>query len=259
MASILKVDAITGQSDTTEINSPITLSGNTATFGDINMGTGKSIKKADGTALLTEAGALDNVVLGSSVTGGAGLDAKGWVFISKQDISGLTDKIEFLTGIDTTYDNYKFIMQNVLPESDDKTMIIYARSTDGASPPVHTWHTSSGNYKTVGGYSGSSGSNAHTSQWETTTQFCIFANGVGNNVADGGVNAELMLYKPATAGFPHFIGGTFAYMNYSDNAMSGHISGQLRITTNAISGIRFEMSSGRFVSGRISLYGITHA
>ena len=36
---------------------------------DLKLSSGKSIKKADGTALLTEAGVLDNVSLGSSVTG----------------------------------------------------------------------------------------------------------------------------------------------------------------------------------------------
>jgi hypothetical protein len=50
-------------------SAPITLSGDAATFGDINISTGKSIKNAAGTALLTEAGALDNVTLGSSVSG----------------------------------------------------------------------------------------------------------------------------------------------------------------------------------------------
>jgi hypothetical protein len=37
--------------------------------GEIKLSTGKAIKNAAGTALLTEAGALDNVALGSSVTG----------------------------------------------------------------------------------------------------------------------------------------------------------------------------------------------
>jgi len=38
---------------------------------DLKLSSGKSIKKADGTALLTEAGTLDNVTLGSSVTASA--------------------------------------------------------------------------------------------------------------------------------------------------------------------------------------------
>jgi len=58
----LKVDKVTGRLGSTA-SAPITLSGDTATFGDINMSTGKSIKNAAGTALLTEAGAL-----GSGVT-----------------------------------------------------------------------------------------------------------------------------------------------------------------------------------------------
>jgi len=40
--------------------------------GEIKLNTGKAIKNAAGTALLTEAGALDNVSLGSSVTGTLG-------------------------------------------------------------------------------------------------------------------------------------------------------------------------------------------
>ena len=46
---------------------------------DIKLSSGKAIKKADGTALLTEAGALDNVALGGSVTGGPTQYVKAWV------------------------------------------------------------------------------------------------------------------------------------------------------------------------------------
>jgi hypothetical protein len=70
----IKTDNITGRLGSTA-SAPITLSGDAATFGDINISTGKSIKNAAGTALLTEAGALNNVTLGSSVRGSWTLSA----------------------------------------------------------------------------------------------------------------------------------------------------------------------------------------
>jgi len=72
MTSILKVDAITGQSDTTEINSPITLSGNTATLGSTVIMTQGSdatgdiyYRAADGTLTRLAAGAADTVLTSS--------------------------------------------------------------------------------------------------------------------------------------------------------------------------------------------------
>ena len=59
---------------------------------DLKLSSGKSIKKADGTALLTEAGALDNVTLGSSAVFPAGTVLQVVSFTSSETDSTTADQ-----------------------------------------------------------------------------------------------------------------------------------------------------------------------
>ena len=96
---------------------------------DIKLSVDKAIKNAAGTALLTQAGVLDNVSLGSSVTG------KGLQHIKTITASGVTN-VAFVNGtasvvLDSTYEIYKIFGSNiVVPWSVDGTYLRVSLSTN---------------------------------------------------------------------------------------------------------------------------------
>lgn len=137
--STLKLDKITGLTGNAGDSAPITLSGDTATFrgthlDDINMSSGKSIKKADGTALLTEAGVLDNVSLGTSVTGNSTLPSMGaMVKLATATASG-SNYIAFdNTVITSAYTNYRLIGTGITASDSSVNMRLKFSYDNGTS------------------------------------------------------------------------------------------------------------------------------
>ena len=116
MASILKVDAITGQSDTTEINSPITLSGNTATIGS-----GVTIPAAGITG-----------TLGSSVVVPASLGASN-VLLATYTADDSVATTYFNLGSYTSYDTYLIRFENLKMTTDGSSSVLRVSTTTTAA------------------------------------------------------------------------------------------------------------------------------
>ena len=97
---------------------------------DIKLSSDKSIKNAAGTALLTEAGVLDNVALGSSVTGIPAQFSMGAWSTSSQSVPLET------AAIDTVYQATSgdlFVVGWVYKSAATKGVVFY---TDGTSSPT---------------------------------------------------------------------------------------------------------------------------
>ena len=127
MASKVKVDTIEQQG-----SSGIVLSH------DVKLASGTAIKNAAGTALLTQAGVLDNVSLGSSVIGAGGELVK----ISSTSVSGTT---VYVTDGDTDYDTffvvYKHIKIDIATQNDGHLKMKTYTGTDSGTGGTdgHTW------------------------------------------------------------------------------------------------------------------------
>jgi hypothetical protein len=118
MASTLAVDNI----ESATVSSDITIAGNVV--GGLNLSSGKAIKNAAGTALLTEAGDLDNVALGSSVTLPASqTTAKAWVNFNGTSTIAIRGSLNVSSLTDNGTGNYTINLTNALSSTDDVAVV----------------------------------------------------------------------------------------------------------------------------------------
>jgi hypothetical protein len=244
----LKVDKIVSTTGNAT-SAPITLSGDTATFGDINMSSGKSIKNAAGTALLTEAGVLDNVSLGSTVTG----DKGAWVKLQSvlpdntygSIVMGIVSGSTVFT---STYKVYKIIGSG-LKSSIDNIQLTARYRQSGADVSV--------NYEHAGQYLHSNDSaNSFYSDHLTGQSQIHLTNFIGG-VGGENVSFEITIFDPA---------GTTNYKHMFTETFMGHKDGQVRMDRkwgrqytiiSAIEALRIYYNGGNFgAQGSISLYGV---
>ena len=176
--------------------------------------------------------------------------------ISTQTASGVSS-IEFTTGIDSTYDEYWFVLNNIHPSSEGTNYVSFQASTNsGSSYGVTmtstyfvTYHSEDNTYTAL---SYQSGSDLAQSTSEQT--FNIYGAGADNDQSCSGI---LKLYNPSSTTYvKHFISSS---NNYVDSAIvystNDYVAGYFN-TTSAINAIRFQMSSGNIDDGIISLYGV---
>ena len=182
-------------------------------------------------------------------SGGGG----AWTLIQTITSDGSDSDISFTSGIDSTYDEYCFIFNNIHPET-DAVEFQFNGSTDSGSNYNVTKTTTSffafhfeDDSDTSFGYS-------TANDLAQSTAFQNLADDVGND-NDQSASGDLYLFNPASTTFvKHFI-NTGVHSMDNDRVNNRRQAGYFN-TTSAIDAVQFKFSADEIQGGSISMYGI---
>jgi len=195
-------------------------------------------------------------IIADNISSNSGLikapSAGVWVKISAVSASS-SATVSFTSGLDSTYDKYCFIFNNIHPAT-DAAEFQFNGSTDTGSNYNVTKTTSSffafhyeDDSSTSLGYSAAN-------DLAQSTAFQNLADDVGND-NDQSASGYLYLYNPASTTFvKHFINTGVHSMN--DDRVNNRFQAGYFNTTSAIDAMQFKFSSGNTDAGIVTLYGI---
>jgi len=161
--------------------------------------------------------------------------------------------LSFTSGIDGTYNIYKFRFIDMHPASDDAVFQFQGSSNGGTSYGLTITSSAFRAYHNEA--DSSAGLNYEGSNdLAQSTNFQYLMEGVGNDNDQAG-SGELFLFNPSSTTFvKHFIARTQFYQK-SDATQENDYGGYFN-TTSAINAVQFKMSNGNTDSGTIEMYGI---
>ena len=198
-----------------------------------------------------KANAFNNASLNNVTALNAAIATGNMVLLSSQTASD-SASISFTTGIDSTYKEYQFWFDNLVPASNEVQFGINF-STDGGSTysvtKTSSWFQSL-HYE--------SDSNAYL-EYRTendlaqSTAIQLLTFGVRTSAADEGVCGTLNFYNPSSTTYvKHYIADTHSARNWSHRVFcSGYCN-----TTSAVNAVKFQYDSGNIATGTILMYGI---
>ena len=181
-----------------------------------------------------------------------GVSIDDMIFISKQTVTGTPSSIDFTSGIDSTYQTYMFLLEGITNNSTDYggRLKINMSSDGGGSYGLNVYSATSSNYQTAS----SSGITYLTDYDYTNNTDGVSVTGTGV-AGDTGFNASgtIHLHNPSSSTLTKFIIGRVAYK--SDSGVGDFLSTARFDYSNDIDAVKFDLSSGSFTAGSISLYG----
>ena len=174
------------------------------------------------------------------------------ILISEQTASA-SASISFTSGIDSTYDIYRFDFINI-HQATDAAYLSFQGSTNGGSSYGITI-TSTFFYATHN----ETGTNTALAYWTVrdlaqSTSFQPLGDDAGND-NDQNYTGSLYLFNPSSTTYvKHFIGDVQSTQR-TDFTFRTFVSGYFN-TTSAIDAIKFQMNTGNIDAGTIKMYGI---
>ena len=156
------------------------------------------------------------------------------------------------SGIDSTYDEYMFVMTDINPATDGAffTFQVNASGQSGYNEVMTTTFFSSVHQEDDGAATLSYEA-GHDQAQGTGYQRIMMEPGNGSDESGAGI---LHLFSPADTTYVTHFYGRFHTLHYQDVAKSSFVAGYINVTA-AITAINFKMSSGNF-DGVIQMYGI---
>jgi hypothetical protein len=212
----------------------------------LDVGTGaNNIVQLDGTPKLP---AVD----GSALTN---LPQPGWTLIETQEASS-SATIDFETGLDDTYDDYEIRISSAKPANDDVEMRM--RVGTGAGPVTYQADAADYYWQTMHMAGATSAISGDASDSEMVLSSTAGGGGSLGNNTDETFNGTVRFSNPeSAANMKHFHwSGTY---NDPGGIPRPYLGGGAYLTAEAITAIRFLMSTGNIASGRFSLYGLKKA
>ena len=189
--------------------------------------------------------ALKDATAVGSITGLGNLK-----FISRST-AGSSSSVNITSGIDSTYKEYIFVINNMHPQTNDKHFTFQVNADGGSgfnetitSSVFRAYHLEDGS---------ASGLDHRTANDQAQgTAYQRLSEEVGNG-SDEGVSGILHIFDPSNTTFvKHFIARTsLNYGSPRDTFVAGHIN-----NTTAIDEISFAFTSGNCDSGTIDMYGV---
>ena len=154
--------------------------------------------------------------------------------------------------LDSTYDEYWFVLTNIGPATDSVNFLFNGSIDSGSNYNVT---------KTTTSFAAQNSDQDENPQVAYSTGndlaqgtgFQMIASGAGND-ADQSINGILKLFTPANTTYVKHFMGTFNWNQENNYSMNTFIAGYLN-TTSAIDAIQFKTSSGNF-DGVIQMYGV---
>ena len=172
-------------------------------------------------------------------------------FISRSTASS-SSSVNITSGIDSTYKEYIFVINNMHPQTNDKHFTFQVNADGGSgfnetitSSVFRAYHLEDGS---------ASGLDHRTANDQAQgTAYQRLSEEVGNG-SDESVSGILHLFDPSSSFVKHFM-ARIAYCHQSDIAFDFYMAGYAN-TTSAVDAAQFKFSSGNIDSGTIKLYGI---
>ena len=160
---------------------------------------------------------------------------------------------DFTSGIDSTYDEYLFIFNNIHPETDNQIFQFQVDTGTNTDYNQTVTSTSFRAYQDEAGSETSLGYVAASDQGQGT-DFEFLAGGIGNGNDECG-SGTLHLFDPSSSTFvKHFLAKTQCTeaSNYTEHRFqAGYFN-----TTTAITRVRFKFASGEIQGGTIGMFGV---
>jgi len=178
-----------------------------------------------------------------------------WTLLQTITSSGSDATISFTSGIDSTYDEYCFMLVSMHVETDDDSIKFNGSIDGGSNYNVSKTTTFFDAYHKEDGSAAAMGYRVAEDKANDTTAMAVMRN-LGDD-ADAGSSGYLYLFAPSSTTFvKHFISvgsvaGSSGLEYLTHNFMSGYFN-----TASAIDAIQFTASNDEIQGGSISLYGI---
>ena len=196
---------------------------------------------------------LNNRALKDATAVGTTTGLGNLVFISRSTSSS-SSSLSITSGIDSTYKEYIFILNNIHSANDD-VMFQFNGSDDTSShsfdiTKTTTFFTAEHSESGSEYFSYSTGGDLAQS-----TGYQRIFNGIGN-VNDESCAGILHLFDPSNTTFAKHFLGTFTG-NRQANSNGVYYLGGYFNTTSAITALDFKVDSGNIDSGTIDMYGVS--
>ncbi len=195
-------------------------------------------------------------IIASNIDSNSGLIKKPsagvWVKISAVSASS-SATVSFTSGLDSTYDKYCFIFNNIHAATDNQLFHFNGSSDTGSNYNVTKTTTF---WRAYHAEDDSSGIGYDTGgDLAQGTGFQVL-NGDGLGIDnDQSTSGYLYLYNPADTTFVKHFMSVFNNMTPDDYLQNTYVAGYFN-TTSAVDAIQFKMASGNIDAGIITLYGI---
>lgn len=171
----------------------------------------------------------------------------GLTLLQAQIISSPVAAVDFVTGLDSTYDNYVLLISDLIPATDAINLFLRV-SEDGGG----TFKSGASDYAWNANGVGDGGASTAGSTGDTGIRL-NHGNTLSNSRAYGG---EVLIHSPSGAALHKLFTSRGSY-EFSGGTMAHFVGGGVfKLDTNAINGIRILSSSGNISSGKLALYGV---
>jgi hypothetical protein len=183
---------------------------------------------------------------GSTWTSAAGASG-GLVFL--QGVTASNDAtVNITTGMDSTYETYLLLLNNVIPATDG-TQLFLRTSSDGGS----SFDSSAGNYRWAQYREGDGGSSSSRSASDTEIELTDSSQPPGSAAGES-TSGTIYIYHPSNTA-QTCIGYDMSYMASSGSIIRTGGAG-LRTSAADVDAVQLLFASGNVESGEINLYGI---
>jgi len=151
-----------------------------------------------------------------------------------------------ITGMDSTYKNYKIIITNLNCANDSEDLTV--RFIIGGSAKSDSYYNYFNHLGYTGGY-------AYNASQDATAAKLVY--GSIGNAADESLSSEIFIPNPSETTFRKMILAQSGYIDNDANTRVSHNMTHYENSTAALTGLQFAMSSGNIDSAIIKLYGIS--
>lgn len=186
----------------------------------------------------------------SGATGGltwAEASSGAMTLISTNTLSSTVANVT-VSGMDSTYKNYKVIVSGLVPQDDNYTL--FARTIVGGSIVTDNYYSTE--FTQHENATGDNGKSINTNSWK------IIGNGanyLGKNSGEN-TNIEMTFFDPSNTSLRTMVSCVTTYQT-DDHAPGFTDSALFYDTTSALQGVNFIMSNGNITAGTFKLYGIS--
>ena len=219
-----------------------------ASGGDINVASGGEIDIASD-ATLDVNGTID--VTGATVTG---LTTGALVHLHTTTVDAVVSEIQCNDVFSATYSNYRILLNNLVPDTDNNTIYLGFKETSGATQL---------NMTSISRFFGTNASGG--TEYNDSTEYNMGGQELTKTAsADGGVNGWIEVFLPFVSGGSNWTRTTYAFMNYNplgggSTAGWGHTYGAAQATATTSTPCFRLFSSGDIgdatITGYVRVYG----
>ena len=162
--------------------------------------------------------------------------------------------VSFTSGIDSTYNEYLLLWNDLHPSLNGDGKIALQATTDGSNFNIAMTTTTFYAYNNHNDDSHNVVYHTGSDSAQGTSLTPLTAGGTGND-ADQSTSGWLRLYNPSSTTFvKHFMSRCGNYQD-SDYSNDGHAAGYFN-TTSAVTGIRLAFTNGNVDAGTVQLFGV---